>query len=154
MLGDKLINLNRIGVFFGPHYKDSLLKVGWPFPTWRIIPVSKYSYIVTPISKPRKGHLVGEQPQSGDLRTMIINHLSKSWEPILQAYVTFPQLHTVTWTWDHPRFRSRFYREKSVNFFKDRHYLREARKKNRLCREVWMACLRERCFFWKLGSMR
>ena len=42
-------------------------------PTWRIIPVSKW--LVTPMYKPWKGHLEGEQPQLGDLQTMVINHL-------------------------------------------------------------------------------
>ena len=42
-------------------------------PTWRIIPVSKW--LVTPVYKPSKGHLEGEQPYLGDLLTMVINHL-------------------------------------------------------------------------------
>ncbi len=42
--------------------------------TWRIIPVSKW--LVTPVYKPRKGHLEGvPQPYLGDLLTMVINHL-------------------------------------------------------------------------------
>ena len=32
--------------------------------TWRIIPLSKW--LVTPIDKPWKGHLEGEQPYLGD----------------------------------------------------------------------------------------
>ena len=38
----------------------------------RIIPVSKW--LVTPIYKPWKGHLEGEQPYLGNLQTMVINH--------------------------------------------------------------------------------
>ena len=41
--------------------------------SWRIIPVSKW--LVTPISYPKKGHLEGEQPQFGDLPTMVISNL-------------------------------------------------------------------------------
>ena len=41
--------------------------------TWRIILVTKW--LVTPIYKPWKGHLNGEQPYLGDLLTMVVNHL-------------------------------------------------------------------------------
>ena len=41
---------------------------------------------ITPIYKPWKGHFEGvPQPYLGDLVTIVINHVSKSWEPILQV---------------------------------------------------------------------
>ena len=44
------------------HYKDPVIKqpVWLTESTWRIIPVSKW--LVTPMYKPSKGHLEGEQP--------------------------------------------------------------------------------------------
>ena len=47
--------------------------VCFSWPTWRIIPVSKW-LVITPIYKPFT-HLEGEQPYIGDLLTMVINHL-------------------------------------------------------------------------------
>ena len=66
----------RFPHFFGvtlPKYR------GWGFtrlgryPTWRIIPVSKW--LVTIMFKPWKGHLERKQPYLGDSLTMLLNHV-------------------------------------------------------------------------------
>ena len=46
--------------------------------TWRIIPVSKW--LVTPIYKPFRPFIRGITPFRGLTITMVINHVSKSWD--------------------------------------------------------------------------
>ena len=64
MANDGLHNpLKKAGCFLG----------GWHSPEKNSHHFSKW--LVSPIYKPWKGHLAGEEPQIGDLLTMVINHL-------------------------------------------------------------------------------